>query len=160
MPFLQAIASWLRGVQLSGTGGVTGWDAQTGKELLFFISGALSPGLAVSPDGKRIAGTGNNSSSSNPTVIVWDAETGKEMFTLKGHVAGDIAFSPDGQRLVSASLGESEMVKVWNAQNGEELLSLDGRGPVTFSPDGHRLYGRAADGTMKVWDATPLPEKR
>jgi hypothetical protein len=28
-----------------------------------------------------------------------------------------------------------------------------------FSPDGHRLAGGNWDGTVTVWDATPLPEK-
>ena len=29
---------------------------------------------------------------------------------------------------------------------------------VAFSPDGHRL-ATGADGTVTIWDATPLPEK-
>ncbi len=50
---------------------------------------------------------------------------------------------------------------MWDAQTGQELLSLKkGSGPgVVFSPDGHRLAGQGPDGTVKIWDATPLPEK-
>jgi WD40 repeat protein len=53
-------------------------------------------------------------------------------------------------------------------QGGYELiavrhLTLDGSsGPsrdVVFSPDGHRLTGRGRDGTLKIFDATPLAEK-
>ena len=55
-------------------------------------------------------------------------------------------------------------MKVWDAQSGQELLTLDGHisgvNGVAFSPDGHRLASGAADGTVKIGDATPLPEKR
>jgi WD40 repeat protein len=52
---------------------------------------------------------------------------------------------------------------VWDTQTGEELLTLKvptgGVESVFFSPDGHRLAGGGWDGTVWIWDATPLPEK-
>jgi WD40 repeat protein len=30
---------------------------------------------------------------------------------------------------------------------------------VVFSPDGHRLASGTRDGTVTIWDATPLPAK-
>ena len=67
--------------------------------------------VSFSPDGKRLA-----SASSDQTVKVWDATTGQEALTLKGHTSsvGSVSFSPDGQRLASASWDHT--VKVWDAR--------------------------------------------
>ena len=66
-------------------------------------------GIAFSPDGKRLA-----SASGDQTVKVWDAMSGQEMVTLKGHTqtVNSVAFSPDGKRLASASYDQT--VKVWD----------------------------------------------
>ena len=55
--------------------------------------------MAFSPDGKRLASAGQDE-----TVKVWDAGTGQEILTLKGHTehVTSVAFSPDGKRLASA----------------------------------------------------------
>ena len=44
-----------------------------------------------------------------------------------------MAFSPDGRRLLSGS--DDKTAKVWDADKGQEILSLKGAfGPVAFSP--------------------------
>ena len=74
---------------------------------------------------------------------VWDAQTGQELLTLKGHTGWvtSVAFSPDGKRLASALADKT--VKVWDAQTGQKPLTLKGTatsvGSVAFSPDGKRL---------------------
>lgn len=71
-----------------------------------------------------------------------------DLLTIMGSGA---AYSPDGKRLASGSGGLDERgpvagdVKVWDAQTGQELLSLKLNGPlgesrrIAFSPDGNRL---------------------
>jgi WD40 repeat protein len=103
--------------------------------------------VAYSPDGKRLA----TSNAFDRMVKVWDAQTGQNLLSLRGG-DGSVAFSPDGKRLVSAG-------KLWDAQGGEELLTFKGARNAVFSPDGKRLAGGAAGGTVTIWDATPLPEK-
>jgi WD40 repeat protein len=48
---------------------------------------------------------------------------------------------------------------LWD-QAGQELITLQGHTEalraVAFSPDGHRLATASDDGTIKVWDGTPL----
>jgi WD40 repeat protein len=77
--------------------------------------------LAWSPDGTRLVSSGDDG-----TAQVWDAETGAELLTYRGHTgpfAGatrrvfGIAWSPDGTCIVS---GDDQAVHVWAAAMGQE----------------------------------------
>jgi len=55
---------------------------------------------------------------------------------------------------------EDKSVKVWDSQSGQELLTLagptDAVSSAAISRDGRRIVSASADGTIRVWDGTPL----
>lgn len=68
-----------------------------------------------------------------------------------------VAFSTDGQRLVSS--GQDNTVRVWDVETGRQLLRLNGPQDATpvqvarFSPDGSRVVSSTRDETIQIWDA-------
>ena len=57
---------------------------------------------------------------------MWDSINGRESLALHGHKAEvkSVAYSPDGERLATAS--DDQTAKVWDAATGQELLTLRG----------------------------------
>jgi WD40 repeat protein/serine/threonine protein kinase/DNA-binding winged helix-turn-helix (wHTH) protein len=122
------------------------------------LEGPSTGAVAFSPDGARVATGGSFQAIeySNTEALVWDAQTGEKLLTLKWHLdtVNDIEFSPDGSRLVTTSQDRS--AKVWDARTGQRLLDLrhaDGVMSGSFSPDGKTLATASLDGTMHLWDA-------
>src|SRR5205807_2496193 len=63
-----------------------------------------------------------------------------------------------GRRLATGSL--EKVVRVWDLQADQEALTLRGHTDavmgVAFSPDGEQIVSCSLDGTVRVWDGTPL----
>jgi WD40 repeat protein len=75
--------------------------------------------VAFSHDDKRVA-----SASSDQTVKIWDAASGKCLQTLQGHADSvtSVAFSHDDKRVASASYDRT--VKIWDAASGKCLQAV------------------------------------
>lgn len=66
-----------------------------------------------------------------------------------------VAISPDGQKILSGS--QDRTIKMWEAQTGRLLLTLEGHTmivmSVAFSPNGRRLASGSQDHSIRIWDA-------
>ncbi|PSB36823.1 hypothetical protein C7B69_04275 [filamentous cyanobacterium Phorm 46] len=107
--------------------------------------------VIFSPDGKLLA-TGD----SDGVVRLWEASSGREILTCKGHtnVVESVAFTPDGEILASGSY--DQIIKLWDVKTGECLKVLQGHTEsvmsVTFNPDGNILASGSFDRTIRLWD--------
>jgi hypothetical protein len=144
------------------------WDVATGKAVREIDNDEPFVGLAVSPDGKRLA-------LGNPQRIeVWDAASGDEVrvFYRQGQpnlASRVLAFSPDG-KMLAAEANEAE-VELWEVATGKERqrlrLAIDAppqgvnfgyqgaAGSVTalaFSGDGALLAAGGSDQAVHLWD--------
>ncbi|SEH04283.1 translocation protein TolB [Candidatus Venteria ishoeyi] len=88
---------------------------------------------------------------------IWDASSGIELISFSGHTykISAVAYSPDGNRIVSASYDMT--LKIWDADSGFELNSLIGHtgwvNAVAYSPDGEKIVSGSNDSTLKIWNA-------
>jgi WD40 repeat protein/serine/threonine protein kinase len=135
-------------------------DAITGSAISSWKNRPFVPSAAVSPDGRRLVTIRQGIGKPVPMKI-WDADTGRLLFSLNGPVAVGalkVTFSPDGRLLAAGGepYGKSGEVKVWDAASGRERLSLkhaDRVGALVFSSDGRRLATALLEAKkVKVWD--------
>jgi WD40 repeat protein len=89
-------------------------------------------------------------------VQVWSL-SGELLGTLQGHKSGVLkaAFSPDGKRVVTASIDGK--AQVWSTE-GQLLVTFEGHGTeqvssAAFSPDGQWVVTASRDKTARVWTA-------
>lgn len=181
------LSELLDGLRPARTGGIDlrgfewhYWRRLCDDDLLTFRTPSVGVHCIVySPDGRQVATSSGGGRIYLPEwkmwpgeIVLWDAETGKELRQLRGHngKVASLAYSPDGRRLVSGA--EDGTVKLWDVATGDEVFTCPweaiGITSVAYSPDGKLLasagddpVGKAGDGgikpadfgLIKLWDA-------
>jgi dipeptidyl aminopeptidase/acylaminoacyl peptidase len=112
-------------------------------------------------------------------VRLRDADTGKVISVLAGHVGIVVkaTFSPDGRRVLT--LSSDDTARLWDADTGRVMIVLSGhedsaeggapnkgilpRGDdvmgATFSPDGRRVLTVSRDNTARLWHVFPTTQE-
>ena len=152
-----AVAFSPRGDQILGAGGrLYHWDIETGRKLRKFDVRGTVADVAFSSDGTKMATCGGG--EEKETVQLWDVATGK---LIRGFhhpsILECVAISPDGSRIVSG--GWDEVVRLWDAQTGEQLQVFKGKkgfiNSVAVSPDGRYVLSGNGGGTVGLWRLPP-----
>ena len=156
-------------------GEITFWDVKTSQKSTVQAAGHrdwLST-LAFSPDGTKLVSVrverttvfGAGISTSRPVdhfIRLTDVKTDRELATLQYTMgAKELTFSPDGETVAFAGLGE---IRLWNTRTGDEqaipLADLSAGIPhnaprilaLAFSPHGTWLVSGTHQGKIQMWD--------
>src|SRR6185436_14851781 len=95
------------------------WElGDTNREPVTLQGQIIVRSVAFSPDGLRIIAGSRNAK-------VWEAATGRELLTLRGHTKfiSSVAISADGQRIITGSWDQT--VGIWEAATTNQVAAWE-----------------------------------
>jgi WD40 repeat protein len=139
---------------VSGSSDMTICIRDMGSEAIRKIDvGTRVRSVAFSPDGRRIV----FGCCEIPFIRIWDVQAERvvpDMFHDINSQVNCVVFSPNGRQIVSGSSHNS--VRIWDSQNGKELVYINGHIDavtcVDISRDGKRIASASSDHTVRIWD--------
>jgi|GEM_PF-4109981 len=108
-------------------------DLET-KQIIRRFNGRETLKLAIDQQNKTLAYIEKNQGDDDYNINLLEIGTWKNVGVLKGHTSRitDLSFSPDGSRLASSDF-DTYLVKIWDIEKKELLLSFKPSGTYTFS---------------------------
>jgi WD40 repeat protein/tRNA A-37 threonylcarbamoyl transferase component Bud32 len=130
-------------------GGVTVWEAATGRRLQHFQTPDRVSSIVFGSDGQTLIFGRKNG-------LHWgDVATGREIRKLETTAVSSLALSTDGQTLLVAN--EAGQVVFHDAQTGRERYRAIGPPvrltAVAIAPNGKTLVSSGMDGAVRLWHA-------
>ncbi|BCR98861.1 snoRNA-binding rRNA-processing protein PWP2 [Aspergillus luchuensis] len=95
-------------------------------------------------------------SSQHGQLLVWEWQSESYILKQQGHLdsMNALAYSPDGQRIVTAA--DDGKIKVWDVKSGFCLVTFtehtSGVTACEFSKKGNVLFTASLDGSVRAWD--------
>ena len=136
------------------------WDVHSGNSVMT-LKGHTGTITAVkySPNGKYIV-----SASDDKSIICWDADNGSIQWQFRGPERGFscLSYSPDGNYIAATTDDVNYPVIVCDSKTGKILVAYKGlmapAESVAFCPDSRHIVSAGIDGSIIIWDFTPLQE--
>jgi WD40 repeat protein len=151
------------------------WDPMSGNVIKSFRHDNVIS-AAFSPNGHRIVSGSKGDRPGDNMIKTWDIENEKELLSIRTtrfKFLGNVAYSPDGRRILAGSRMDENSIRIWDAETGQEvkailgdlwdsgqevLFALSGTDGTTvvYNPDGKTIIWTEyfdKDASIKILDA-------